>query len=72
MIISKNIINNETGIIICFYILFTSCHSHQSHQDKIQNGAEQSKEHFHLLRNKRVALVTNHSALKGNLNLLDF
>jgi uncharacterized protein YbbC (DUF1343 family) len=60
-------------VVICF-LQFTAseCQSVPVIQGKIQTGAEQPEQYLPLLRGKKVGLVANNTAIKGDIHLLDF
>jgi uncharacterized protein YbbC (DUF1343 family) len=60
--------NNITGLI---YLLIFTFNTAAFGQDQIITGAQRTEVYMPLLKNKRVALVANHTSLIGNTNLVD-
>lgn len=54
--------------VICFLLLFPCT---ISFSQKIQTGAEQTKEYFPLLKDKKIAVVANQTSIIGNVHLVD-
>ncbi len=60
-------------LTVCIlHSLFTECSTPTITEEVILTGADQADEYLHLLKDKRVGLVANHTAIKGDLHLLDF
>ena len=57
----------RTSTLILLILIAFSCQSKQ-----IKTGAEQPEKYLHLLKDKRVGLVVNHSSLVEDQHLLDF
>lgn len=54
-----------------FIILFSlSCKAQQPKE--LKTGAEQPEKYVHLIQNKKVGLVVNHTSLVGEIHLIDF
>ncbi len=66
----------RTSIYLCsFVVLFfiQACQaSAPQEKEEIVMGAEQTKKYLHLLDNKRVGLVVNHTSMLGDVHLVDF
>ncbi|SHJ99933.1 Uncharacterized conserved protein YbbC, DUF1343 family [Tangfeifania diversioriginum] len=58
-----------TGFIFFAWIAFSCAASNPS---DLKTGAEQPEKYLHLLNEKKVGLVVNHTSLIGNLHLADF
>jgi len=57
------------GLIILFVsLIFCS----KSEDKKIITGADQPQQYLHLIQNKKVGLVVNHTSIVGDLHLVDF
>ncbi len=58
-------------LILIFVFALTSCKSQSVKEKGIEVGAKQLAEFLPLLKNKRVAVLANHSSLIGNTHLVD-
>ncbi|MDP2236961.1 MAG: DUF1343 domain-containing protein [Bacteroidales bacterium] len=64
-------------LIILFSILFSACEESYSQKlrlveyQAIKTGAEQTENYFHLLRGKKIAVVTNHTGIIGRQHIVD-
>ena len=61
---------NKIFLINLFLIFFISCRGES--RIEISAGAEQPEKYLSLIAGKRVGLVVNHSAMCGNVHLVDF
>jgi len=54
-------------------LFFSSCslQSAQNHDTKIKTGAEQTEKYIPYIKNKKVAVVANHSSIIGDVHLVD-
>ena len=51
-------------------LFFISCNAQEA--ANLKTGAEQPEKYVHLLKNKKVGLVINHTSLVGEIHLIDF
>lgn len=61
----------KTSIIILSILFTAACVNSQQVDEELLVGAQQFEKYVPLLNNKRVAVVANHSALIGNIHLVD-
>ena len=65
----------KTIIIILIIAAVTSCNQHQPNDAKKENriilGCERTSEYIHLLKDKRVGIVANHSTIINQTHLVD-
>lgn len=55
-------------ILIAFFLITSACFAQK---DKVIIGAEQTKEYFPILKNKRIAVMSNHTGMVGDEHLVD-
>lgn len=56
---------------LLFLVSVTSCQSQQEIDDRIMVGAERTEQYLPILKDKRVAILANHSSLIGTTHLVD-
>ncbi|WP_290540674.1 DUF1343 domain-containing protein [Alistipes sp.] len=52
-------------LMVCFTLVS------QAREEQVIVGAEQTSEYFHILKNKRIAIFSNHTGMVGERHLLD-
>ncbi len=57
-------------IVLPLVIISFSCCA-KNNDNRIKTGAEQTEKYLHLLKNKNIALVANHTSLINQTHLLD-
>ncbi len=60
------------SVLFILTIWFTQCKSGSNNHDKIIVGAEQVHAYSHMLSNKKVGLMVNHTSMVDSVHLLDF
>lgn len=68
----KNIGVKILSVLFILTIWFTQCKSESNNHDKIIVGAKQTQNYSHLLNNKKVGLMVNHTSMVDSMHLLDF
>ncbi|HNX89651.1 MAG TPA: DUF1343 domain-containing protein, partial [Paludibacteraceae bacterium] len=57
--------------LVLFAILFNLTAISFAQNERIIVGAERTKEYFPILKNKRIAVFSNHTGMVGNKHTLD-